>query len=90
MSLTRLWPWIAAGQGMRPRPVPGIVKRQLLECMLLLPLMAIDLRAPISSVATASDASEQGGGVCASIRLTQRGVQRVRQELGRTGATAWD
>jgi hypothetical protein len=41
----------------------------------LLPLMRLDLRTPMDTVVTASDASETGAGVCSASTLTKQGEQ---------------
>ena len=49
-----------------------------LRILMLLPLLKVNLRARISGTATASDASESGGGLCASIQLTRLGQKGAK------------
>ena len=54
--------------------MPRAVKSELFMFLCLLPLGHFDFRAPCSDIATASDASMLGGGVCASDGVTQFGA----------------
>ncbi|CAK0829863.1 unnamed protein product [Prorocentrum cordatum] len=54
------------------------MSQELLVCIRYLPIACTDLRAALSPVATVSDASEAGGGVCASTGLTPLAVQQLR------------
>ena len=63
------------------------VRRELLQAVILSPLLQMDWRARTSGVLTASDASETGGGVCAASSLTAYGRMMFR---GETAATTDD
>ncbi|CAK0833613.1 unnamed protein product [Prorocentrum cordatum] len=54
------------------------MSQELLVCIGYLPIACTDLRAALSPLATVSDASEAGGGVCASTGLTPLAVQQLR------------
>ena len=60
--------------------------QELLVCIGYLPLACTDLRAALSPTATVSDASEQGGGVCASVGLTALAMERLDMMKADTGA----
>ena len=49
-------------------------RQELLECICLCPLAGTDLRARVDGMVTCSDASETGGGLCASGQLTEEGL----------------
>ena len=51
---------------------------EVLQSIALLPLAGTDLRAQVDPVATCSDASESGGGLCASGALTQEGQNLLK------------
>ncbi|CAJ1445108.1 unnamed protein product, partial [Effrenium voratum] len=51
---------------------------EVLQSIALLPLAGTDLRAQVDPVATCSDASESGGGLCASGALTQEGKNLLK------------
>ena len=48
-----------------------------MRILMLLPLLKVNLRAKVSGTTTASDASEEGGGLCASIGLSRLGQKGV-------------
>ena len=54
-----------------------LIREEFVGALLTLPLLYMDLRAPTVSLVTCSDASEEGGGVCFSSRITSRGTARV-------------
>ena len=58
------------------------VREDVCLAMAFLPLWSLDFRAPVSSMLTASDASENGNGVCSSTGLTSCGVEAL-SELSR-------
>ena len=58
---------------------------ELLACAALLPFLAIDYRLRLDETATCSDASEQGGGVCASTGLTEMGMARLGEAVRGVG-----
>ena len=64
--LTSRWP-------SRPRPWHPVLRRELASCLAILPLLWCNLRLPVDSMLTVSDASLTGGAMCASTRLTQEG-----------------
>ena len=55
--------------------LPAKVKNELFAALSLSLLAYVDLRTPYDPVCTVSDASEQGGGLCQSIGLTNFGVE---------------
>ncbi|CAK0803102.1 unnamed protein product [Prorocentrum cordatum] len=64
-----------------PRALPEGARRELLLALALLPCFEYDLRSPISRVMTASDASENGGGVTYTSRHTAEGRTAALCEL---------
>ena len=64
--LTSRWP-------SRPRPWHPVLRRELASCLAILPLLWCNLRLPVDSMLTVSDASLTGGAMCASTRLTEEG-----------------
>ncbi|CAK0843927.1 unnamed protein product, partial [Prorocentrum cordatum] len=71
--LAHFWPLLATALRRRKVAATELVRTELWLCVVHLPLLAMSLRSAIDPVATASDASEQGGGVCASRGLTPTG-----------------
>eukprot|EP00971_Amphidinium_carterae_P087700 1735142-Amphidinium_carterae.1 len=71
--LNRSWRLLARPEGV-PLPLPEIVKREWLIAVLHLPLLQVNLRARVSPVVLASDASETGGGACATVKLSELGL----------------
>eukprot|EP00973_Karenia_brevis_P061620 8568887-Karenia_brevis.AAC.1 len=65
------------------RRMPLKVRRELLACMCLLPLMQTNLRSQIDNQLVATDASEYGIGVVASVGLTEAGMEAA-ERLWRT------
>lgn len=68
------------GDPMRPGEVA-----EWMRMMMLLPLLKVNLRARVSETTTASDASEYGGGLCASRGLTtlgQKGLWHLQKSEG--------
>ena len=74
-SLNSIWRFIQSFEeaGPRVRDIPSSVLSELLMFLGLLPLAHLDLRAPLSGLVTASDASLLGGGVCCSEKVTTLG-----------------
>ena len=63
--------------------LPKKVKVELARFILLSPLAQMDFRVPVDGQVTCSDASCEGGGLCASQSLTQYGVSALNsQERG--------
>ena len=54
-------------------------RQELLQCIGLCPLAGTDLRAEVDWMVTCSDASEAGGGLCASGQLTEEGHSLLTQ-----------
>ena len=71
------------------RPIPHKVKEELLASFFLSATAFIDFRLPANPIATCSDASESGGGLCQSIGMTPYGEQAsealVRGEFPESG-----
>ena len=87
-SLNAIWGHIESLKKEPPvvkRVVPHEVKLEILRFCALVPLAQMDFRTPMNAQVTASDASSQGGGICASVGLTSFGVRAqgapVRGEL---------
>ena len=72
-SLNSFWQHIHRLGDQERRPLPRKIRRELVQCLSLLPLLQVDLRTPPSGTITASDASETGGGVCYSHCLSPSG-----------------
>ena len=75
-SLNAIWKWIESFKNEPPvvrKPIPVMVKWEMLWFLGLLPLARLDLRSEIHPVITASDASLGGGGFCATTGLTPYG-----------------
>jgi len=86
----RLWRVMVRWGRQERRRLPSIVKRELPEALVCLPLLHMDLRAMPSDVTTASDACETGGGVCAGAALTQKGRSGLEQMLRQPVAVGRD
>ena len=60
-----------------------------LSCCAMLPLLVMDFRIAVSEIVSVSDASEEGGGVCVSQTLSERGKRFgesvVRKHANLTG-----
>ena len=74
--LNRIWTFITNFSEGRSASlqIPKAVKREVSTFICLLPLARIGFRSEWSSLASASDASEQGGGITVSSSLTGLGV----------------
>ena len=74
--LNRIWTFITSFSRFphQEQQIPQAVKREVLTFLCLLPLAQISFRCDWSCLATASDASEQGGGVTVSTKLTGVGL----------------
>ena len=68
--LNSVWP---KSMWCRPRKLGAKQVEELIKAASLLPLACTLLRTPISGLVTCSDASERGGGMCASSGLTPTG-----------------
>ena len=79
--------WHRSAHGSRCCPVPAGIVDELLMAVCQAPLMYCDLRAHPGGLVTASDASEEGAGACASSRLSARGEELARQ-VGRAPVNA--
>ena len=90
VTLGDFWQYCHSGRGSWTRAIPSIAGAELLRTCLVLPLMRMDLRAVPSNVFTVSDASEWGGGVCASSSFTKEGRAAFAAELGMQGSRARD
>ena len=76
-SLNCIWEFIVGCEGSPPWakfPIPVGVKHEIARFLGLVPLAYMNFRCAISDMVTASDASESGGGVTASLGLTPLGV----------------
>jgi len=69
--------WQVMTRGGPPMMRGRKIRDELLCCMAILPLLVIDFRLAASPLVTCSDASESGGGVCYSTRLSQLGKARL-------------
>lgn len=69
-ALRTVWP---KGNLSVRRPMSWLSRQELLESVAVLPLAGTDLRAEVQGQVTCSDASLDGGGLCASGRLTEEG-----------------
>ena len=74
--LGRIWP---KGNLQVRRPLSDMGISELLRSVALLPLAGTDLRAKVDNMITCSDASETGGGLCASGGLTEMGLEMLGQ-----------
>lgn len=54
-------------------PIKDQSLRSILRAVALMPMAVADLRLPVDGLVTSSDASERGGGLCASLQLTDEG-----------------
>eukprot|EP00435_Cladocopium_sp_Y103_P015411 s1282_g3.t1 len=72
--LNEVWHYIASFKNDQDfKPIPALVKQELCAAFFLTSLAFMNFRLPASPIVTASDASEQGGGLCASVGLTSWG-----------------
>ena len=60
-----------------------VLAEEFMLLAMIVPLLVIDWRVEVSSLVTCSDASEQGGGVVASRRLSGMGARDFEKILGR-------
>ncbi len=74
--LHNVWPK-GSPQMRKPLGMNGL--QELLLAMSILPLAGADLRSPVNNMATCSDASEAGGGLCCSGGLTEVGMQALER-----------
>ena len=58
-----------------------VCREEFSMLMAVLPLLAMDFRLPLSAQVTASDASEEGGGICCTTQLTTRAHPFLSQAL---------
>ena len=74
--LNEVWRFIASFEGHlhQWKEIPQAVKQELFCSMSLTPLAMMNLRAPYDAMATASDASESGGGLSYTSGLTPFGA----------------
>eukprot|EP00971_Amphidinium_carterae_P346582 6488142-Amphidinium_carterae.1 len=71
--LQSVWQTIRAWPSWGKRFLPVPVVREFLLCICHLPLLSYNLRSSLSTVVTASDASEYAGGICSAMQLSQHG-----------------
>ena len=77
--LNEVWVFISSfSNDKQYLPLPPKVAQELFAAFFLCPLSFMDFRQPSNPVVTASDASESGGGLCASVGLTQAGLHASR------------
>lgn len=79
--LDRVWQHAIKLGPYRRAKLPPAIRCELIRCMLMVPLMSANLRAPISSLVTASDASEYAQGCCSSNALTEWGIHESLPDL---------
>ena len=72
VSFGRLWEWIARAPMIVRLPDP--IMAEYFSACCLLPLCYPDLRLSLSEEVSATDASEEAGGICRTIGLTTKGV----------------
>ena len=77
--LDEIWKYV--GGNTRRRADLRVVRRELLTCMSLCPLLVTNLAAKVANFVTASDASSTGGAVAISRSLTTSGADFVRSSL---------
>ena len=80
--LNRSWPRHKAVVG---RPLSQRTILELIAAVGVMPMAVSNLFTPVSGLVTCSDASEQGGGLCASAGLTSEGAETL-QSLEAQGA----
>ena len=88
--LSKVWSLISKMSNWSYFILPLSVRREFISCLALLPLLQFNLRAALDPMVTVSDASETGGGACASISLTQEGIQAFTREINRIPAAGRD
>eukprot|EP00971_Amphidinium_carterae_P350582 6491633-Amphidinium_carterae.1 len=62
-------------------PLSPVMASELCTLVLHLPLLQVDLRAPLPASVIATDASETGGGVCEGINVTPEGRRHLLNEV---------
>eukprot|EP00438_Fugacium_kawagutii_P029680 Skav211484 [mRNA] locus=scaffold2188:226124:230616:- [translate_table: standard] len=75
-SMNYVWSFIESFTGYPPfikLEIPALVKLEVARCIALMPLAKLQFRNKIDPLVTASDASTTGGGVTASLGLTNQG-----------------
>lgn len=83
-GLNHLWKFVVAFEGYPPvvrLPIPVEVKAELARMIALVPLAYIDFRSSVSKMVTASDASTQGGGICASTQVSPAGAVAAQCDI---------
>ena len=88
--LCGVWPLISKMSNWSYFELPLSVRREFVSCLALLLLLQFNLRAPLDPMVTVSDASETGGGACASTGLTPEGRQAFISEISRDPAAGRD
>lgn len=73
-ALNSVWKFISIFSGGEARPLPPDCRLELARFISFVPLARMDFRLPMHSMVTCSDASSDGGGMCASVGLTVTGV----------------
>ena len=74
--LNEVWHFISSFQNEHQlQAIPQSVREELMASLCLSPFAKMDFRQESDYVVTASDASESGGGLCASTGLTNKGVR---------------
>lgn len=75
-TLNRVWSRIESYNSLRVKvqATPSDCRVELLRFVGMVPLARMDFRLPVHPMVTCSDASSSGGGICASVGLTQVGT----------------
>ena len=80
--MNKLWLFLESWGSVHRRQLCPEVVAEFLQLLFLLPLAQYDLKAPFDATVTVSDASEHGGGSCASKNITQEGKIALIKEFG--------
>ncbi len=74
-SLNSIWHFIGTYESSNKqfKVIPTQCKLEILRFICLVPLARMDFRLQVDDKVTCSDASEQGGGLCASVKLSSLG-----------------
>ena len=80
-----VWP---KGSPLMRKPLTSSSLQELLWAISILPMAGSDLRSPVSDMATCSDASEAGGGLCSSGGLTEEGRCALERSQSRDYLTS--
>eukprot|EP00438_Fugacium_kawagutii_P015982 Skav227119 [mRNA] locus=scaffold199:491231:496900:+ [translate_table: standard] len=82
-SLNSIWRMIVnlEGRGMLRARLPRSVVAELTRFICLVPLASMSLRSPFDGMVTASDASNEGGGVCMSSGLSSYGLAAAHSSV---------